>query len=115
MSELLFREETYRIIGICMQVHKELGMGLKEVNYKDAMEIEFRENSIPYKREKRFVVMYKDVQLRSPYIADFMLFDKIIVEVKSATAIIDNHVAQAISYLNVSRSRLALIINFGER
>jgi GxxExxY protein len=66
MSELLYRGETYKIIGICMQVHKELSMGLKELNYKDAMESEFCENGIPYQRENRFVVMYKSVPLSSP-------------------------------------------------
>ena len=67
MAELLFKEESFKIIGICMEIHKTLGMGLKEINYKDAMEIEFIENNIPYEREKRFSVKYKERILRNPY------------------------------------------------
>ena len=115
MSVLLFKEESYRIIGVCMKIHKTLGMGLKEINYKDAMEIDFIEECISYEREKRFTVKYKERILRNPYLADFVVFDSIIIEVKSASSIIDNHSAQALSYLSVSGMKLALIINFGER
>ena len=115
MSALLFKEESYRIVGICMNIHKNLGMGLKEINYKDAMEIDFIEEGILYEREKRFTVKYKDRILRNPYLADFLVFDSIIIEVKSGSSIIDTHLAQALSYLAVSGMKLALIINFGER
>ncbi len=115
MAEIIFKEESIKVVGVCMEIHKTLGMGLKEINYKDAMEIEFRENNIPFKREKRYQVYYKDKPLSNPYVADFLVYESIIIEVKSATAIIDAHVAQTISYLNVSRSKLGIIINFGER
>jgi GxxExxY protein len=115
MAELLFKEESFKIIGICMQIHQALGMGLKEVNYKDAMEIDFIENNITYNREKKFLVKYKDKILRNPYIADFVVYDSIVLEIKSATAIADTHLAQALSYLAVSGMKLALAINFGER
>ena len=81
MAELLFKEESFKIIGLCMEIHKTLGMGLKEINYKDAMEIEFIENNIPYEREKRFSVKYKEKILRNPYSADFLVYDSIILEV----------------------------------
>ncbi len=68
-----------------MNIHKALGMGLKEINYKDAMEIDFIEECILYEREKRFTVKYKDRILRNPYLADFVVFDSIIIEVKSAS------------------------------
>ncbi|MEO5943808.1 MAG: GxxExxY protein [Ferruginibacter sp.] len=115
MSEILFKEESYKIIGLCMKIHSVLGLGLKEINYKDAMEIEFLEENISYEREKRFVVKYKNKILRNPYVADFIIDDSIILEIKSSVAIIDAHVAQAISYLSVSGLKLALIINFGEK
>ncbi len=98
-----------------MGIHKVLGMGLKEINYKDAMEIDFIDENIEYKREKKFTVKYKGKTLRNPYLADFVCFDKMIIEVKSTTAIIDAHLAQALSYLAVSEIKLALVINFGER
>ena len=115
MVDLIFKEEAYKIIGICMNIHKTLGMGLKEINYKDAMEIDFIESGIIFEREKKFTVKYKDKILRNPYFADFVVYDSIIIEVKSSTALIDSHMAQALSYLAVSEMRLALLINFGER
>jgi GxxExxY protein len=115
MAELLFKEESFKIIGVCMEIHKSLGMGLKEINYKDAMEIDFIEQGINYSREKKFVVKYKNKVLRNPYIADFIVYDSVVIEVKSASAIIDSHLAQALSYLAVSGMKLALVINFGER
>ena len=115
MAELLFKEESFKIIGICMEIHKSLGMGLKEINYKDAMEIDFIENEVTYSRERKFAVKYKNKTLRNPYIADFIVYDCIVLEIKSASAIIDNHLAQALSYLAVSGMKLALVINFGER
>jgi GxxExxY protein len=115
MAELLFKEESFKIIGLCMEIHKTLGMGLKEINYKDAMEIEFIENNIPYEREKRFSVRYKEKILRNPYSADFLVYDSIILEVKSLAAIIDTHLYQALSYLSVSQQKLGMVINFGEK
>ena len=115
MAELLFKEESFKIIGTCMEIHKTLGMGLKEINYKDAMEIEFIENNIPYEREKKFAVKYKERILRNPYSADFLLYDSIILEVKSVAAIIDNHVYQTLSYLSVSQQKLGMVINYGEK
>ena len=98
-----------------MKIHNSPGLGLKEVNYKDAMEIDFMEDNVPYEREKKYTVKYKGKILRNPYLADFVVYDAIVLEVKSSTAIIDVHVAQAISYLSVSGMKLSLIINFRER
>ena len=115
MTELLFKEESYKVVGVCMNIHKTLGMGLKEINYKDAMEIDFIEENISFDRERRFMVKYKDKVLRNPYVADFVVFNSIVIEVKSVPSIIDTHLAQALSYLAVSGMKLALVINFGER
>jgi GxxExxY protein len=115
MTELIFKEEAYQIIGMCMEIHKTLGMGLKEINYKDAMEIDFMEEEIQFDREKKFTVTYKNRILRNPYIPDFVVFDSIILEIKATPCIIDAHLSQALSYLAVSGMQLALVINFGER
>ena len=82
MPELLFKEASYKIIGVCMKIHSTLGLGLKEINYKDAMEMDFAEEDIKYEREKRFAVKYKDKILRNPYVADFIIDNSIILEVK---------------------------------
>lgn len=115
MTDILFKEESFKIIGVCMEIHRSLGIGLKEVNYKDAMEMDFMEKEIPFQREKRFDVFYKGRKLRNPYFADFVLYDSIILEIKSASSIIDTHLAQALSYLSVAEKKLAIVINFGEK
>ena len=115
MAELINKEESFKIIGICMEIHKALGMGLKEINYKGAMEIEFLEQNIPFHREKRFAVQYKGKTLRNPYSADFLVYDSIILEVKSVVSIVPAHISQAISYLSVSQQKLGMIINYGEK
>lgn len=70
MTDLIYEEEAFKIVGVCMKIHQALGTGLKEMNYKDAMEIDFMDNEIPFDREKRFMVKYKDRILRNPYVAD---------------------------------------------
>lgn len=110
MAELLLKEEAYKIVGVCMQIHKTLGMGLKEVNYKDAMEIDFLESNIPFEREKKFIVTYKNQILRNPYYADFVVYDSMILEIKSASMLTEAHTAQTLSYLAVSGIKLALLI-----
>lgn len=115
MGKLLYEDQTYQLIGICIQIHKTMGMGLKEINYKDAMEIDFTEFNIPFEREKKFRISYKGKTLNNPYYADFIVHDSIIIEVKSASQLIEQHSAQTLSYLSVSGLKLALLINFGER
>jgi len=108
------KDETYQIIGICMEVHNQLGAGFLEIVYKDALEYEFRNTGILFEREKEYAVYYKGIILPHKFYADFVVFDKVILEVKGIKAIADEHVAQAINYLNVSDNRIALIVNFGE-
>ncbi|MEA3496505.1 MAG: GxxExxY protein [Bacteroidota bacterium] len=114
MSELLYKNESYQIIGKCMEVHNNLGAGFLEIVYKDALELEFKKAEIPYEREKKYEVNYKGVILPHKFYADFVVFDKIILEVKGVTCIADEFVAQALNYLKVSNNKLALIVNFGE-
>ena len=96
------------------EVHNNLGPGFLEIVYKDALEYEFNKTGIPYEREKEYIVNYKDVTLPHKFYADFVVFDKIILEVKAIAGIADEFIAQAINYLKVSKNKLALIVNFGE-
>jgi len=98
-----------------MEVHKELGMGFKEVLYKDAIEIELKERKIHYKREREFRIEYKGKVLPHKFYADFVIDDSIILEVKSASFIVNNFVAQTINYLKASGLKLGIIANFGEK
>jgi len=108
-----FQQESYEIIGICMEVHRILGKGLLEIVYKDAIEYEFKSQNIPYEREKKYEVTYKETILPHYFFADFVVFDKIILEVKSQKEIVDEHYKWVINYLGISKCPLGLIINFG--
>lgn len=114
MTDILYKEESYEIIGKCMEVHNNLGPGFLEIVYKDALEFEFRKANIPYEREKKYDVNYKGITLPHKFYADFIVMDKIILEIKSVQGIADEFIAQAINYLKVSNNQLALIVNFGE-
>lgn len=110
------KNETYEIIGVCMEVQRTLGYGFSEVIYKDAIEMEFITNSFVYRRESELSVTYKIHILLHRFIADFICFDRIIVEVKSCDkGISDNHIAQTLNYLRVSGNGIGLIVNFGKR
>ncbi|MGE4346285.1 MAG: GxxExxY protein [Flavobacteriaceae bacterium] len=109
----LYREEeTYKIIGACMKVHQELGSGLLEVIYKDALEIEFKVNDIPFVREKEFVVEYRGIVLPHRFYADFVVCDDIILEIKAVKEISNEHMAQTLNYMKLSNSEIGLLVNF---
>ncbi|HLV46039.1 MAG TPA: GxxExxY protein, partial [Flavobacterium sp.] len=88
-----------------------LGKGFSEIVYKDALEIEFRDAEILYQREKEYSVNYKGIILPHKFYADFVVFGNIILEIKSAKNIIDEHIAQTLNYLKVSQNKVALIVN----
>lgn len=115
MEQVVYKSEAYQIIGVCMEMYNTLGYGFSEVVYKDAMEIEFLQRNINYRREDEHAVKYKGNILKHKFFADFTLHDTIIVEVKAhKDGITDNMIAQTLNYLKVSGLRLALIINFGK-
>src|SRR6185436_8860796 len=109
-----FQDETYGLIGICMEVHRILGKGLLEIVYKDAIEYELRQRNIPYEREKKYVVNYKGITLPHPFFADFVVNNKIILEVKAKQGIVEEHFAYLINYLAISKRKVGLLINFDE-
>ncbi|MBP7477255.1 MAG: GxxExxY protein [Chitinophagales bacterium] len=115
MEKILFKEESYAIIGKCLEVHNHLGAGFSEIVYKDALEYEFNRSNIFYEREKKYEVNYKGMILPHYFFADFVVFGNIILEVKGVGGISEEFIAQAINYLKVSNNQLALIVNFGER
>ncbi len=111
-QDLIFKDENYKIVGICMDVHRILGGGLSEIVYKDALEYEFQLQGIPFRREKEYPVPYKDIILPHKFYADFVVYDNIILEVKAVSAIIDEHIAQTINYVRLTKGRLGIIANF---
>lgn len=114
MGTLLYNEDTYKIIGVCMDVHRELGKGFSEIVYGDALEIEFIEKGINYTREKTFNIIYKGKLLPHKYKADFILEDIIVLEIKAISCLTDSHIKQTLNYLAVTKLKLGLLINFGE-
>ena len=111
--DLIYKEESYQIIGKCMEVHNELGHGFLEIVYKDALEFLFDKNDILYEREKIYPVYFQNVLLPHQFYADFVVFDQIILEIKSCSTLTDEHIAQTINYLKASKNRLGLLVNFG--
>jgi GxxExxY protein len=114
MEEFYLKEETYKIIGICMEVHKILGKGHSEIIYGDALEYEFRKNEIPFEREKKYNITYKDIILPHHYFSDFVLFDEIILEIKAIQELSSSEIKQTLNYLAASKNKIGLLINFGE-
>ncbi|MDA3872204.1 MAG: GxxExxY protein [Candidatus Marinimicrobia bacterium] len=112
MTEILYKEESYNIIGKCFEVYNNLGGNFSEIVYKDALEYEFKNTKIHFEREKKYSVNYKGIILPHEFYADFVVFDKIILEVKAVSILVDKFTAQALNYLKVSNNKLALIVNF---
>ncbi len=113
MTDLIYKDEAYELTGICMEVHNHLGPGLLEIIYKEAIEWELDSRLIQYEREKEFPVYYKGVLLRKRFNVDFVVYDKIVLEVKARETIVNDDIAQVIYYLKLSGCRLGIIVNFG--
>lgn len=112
---LLYPEESYKINGAIYEVHKNLGPGLLEKVYQEALEREFKWQGIPYVREKEFSIVYKGEELEQKYIADFVCYDKIVVELKAVEDLLPIHTAQVINYLSITGYKLGLLVNFNVR
>ena len=108
-------KETYAIIGAAMTVHRELGCGFLEAVYQDALEKEFQHLKIPFEREVKLPVFYRNQQLNSYYQADFICFNSVIVELKALQRLSGTEEAQVINYLKASNLHRALLINFGTK
>jgi GxxExxY protein len=113
MPDYIYPEESKRILGIAMQLHRELGCGFKEKVYQDAFEVLLQENDIPYEREKHIKLTYHGVTLEHDFFYDFLIDDKIGVELKAVSEIYGEFEAQIINYLHVSNHKLGLLLNFG--
>lgn len=114
LDEYYLKDETYSIIGLCMEVHKVLGKGHNENVYGDALEYEFKMNNIPYEREKRYNINYKDIVLPRYYFSDFTVFGEIILELKAIQTLTSSETKQVLNYLAASKNKIGLLVNFGE-
>ena len=111
--EVLFKKESYSIIGAAMEVHRTLGKGFLEIVYQESLGLEFKKRQIPFSREQILELFYKEDKLSKYFVADFICFDKIILELKSVSGLTSEHEAQVFNYLKATQMNLALLINFG--
>ena len=114
MADLIYKDEVYQIVGCCYEVHKNLGCGFLEAVYQEALSMEFKTAGIPFQNEKVLDISYKGQVLEKKYVADFICFDKIILELKAMDSLADNHLSQVLNYLKATNLRLGLLINFGQ-
>lgn len=112
-KEFLYKDESYKILGCCMEVHSNLGCGFLEAVYQEALELEFIRNSISYEVESQIEIYYKGVILDKKYYADFVCCDEIILELKVVKSIEEIHVAQLMNYLKATGKKVGNLINFG--
>ena len=112
-GKVLFPEESYKIIGAAMEVHRVLGCGFTEPVYQEALERELTLRLIPFEREKTIHILYKGIELTKDFRVDFFCYNKIIVELKAVSSFADEHYAQVYNYLKASGSELGILINFG--
>ena len=113
LEDFPLRGETDIIIGLGIEIHKTLGFGFLEIVYKDAFEYELKSRVIQYEREKEFKIKYKQIILSHKFYADFVVMDKVILEIKAKDGIADEDYAQTINYLKCSGCKVGLILNFG--
>ena len=113
MTELLYKDEVFAIVGAAIEVHKELGPGFLEAVYQEAMELEERQRQIPFESNKRLRIAYKNSWLQKPYEADQVCYEKIILEFKALDRLTGREESQVLNYLKASKLRLGLLINFG--
>jgi GxxExxY protein len=113
MTEILFKEEAYKIVGACFEVYNTQGCGFVEPVYQECLEIEFGLQAIPFEAQNRLHLSYKEHPLKQIYIPDFVCFGQIIVELKAVSKLCDEHRAQVHNYLKATGFRLGLLINFG--
>ena len=110
---LIYEQETYKILGACFEVYKQKGCGFTESVYQECLSIEFEIEKIPFVAQPKIQIEYKGRVLEQFFVPDFICFNKIIVEIKALTQIIELNKSQTLNYLNATNFDLALLINFG--
>jgi len=110
---LIYPEESKKLLGLAIQLHNEMGCGFREKVYQDAFEVLLKENKIPYEREKHIELVFHGVKLEHDFYYDFLIDDKIGVELKAVSEIVGEFESQVINYLHISNHKLGLLLNFG--
>ena len=112
MSSIIYKLESYEIMGACFEVYKEKGSGFLEAVYQECLEMELSDRGVPFLVKPPLLLTYKGRPLKSKYQPDLICYDKIIVELKAVTGLTDEHRAQLQNYLRATRMKLGLLVNF---
>ena len=115
IKELLYEEETYKIIGACMKVHRNLGAGFLESVYQESLEKELAKQAIHFDRQVKLQLTYDGQPLKKYFIADFVCYEKILLEIKATSFLIKDFEAQTINYLKSTGLPVGMLINFGQQ
>lgn len=113
MGKIYLAEESYKIVGACFNVYKEMGCGFLESVYQECLGFELMNLSIPFEEKPELKLHYQGKQLKQSFVPDFICYGKIILEIKAVSSIIDEHRAQLINYLNATKKELGILANFG--
>ena len=112
-ERIVFKKESFRIMGACFEVYRDKGCGFLEAVYQECLALEFAARSIPFVEKPQLSLRYKGHSLRQTYQPDFMCFDEIVLEIKAVSEIADEHRAQTINYLKATGKQLGILVNFG--
>ena len=113
MTEIIYKEESYKIIGACFEVYKQKGCGFTEAVYQECLAIEFELQGIPFVAQPKIELEYKGRKLSQFFVPDYICYDKIIVEIKALPDLLDVNKSQTLNYVNATKFELALLVNFG--
>jgi len=113
MKEIVLKEEVYAIVGAAMDVYWQLGRGFLEPVYQEALGIEFRRRRIPFEAQEEIVILYKGEALKRKYVADFICYGQIVIELKALEGLCSRDVGQLLNYMKATRFNVGLLINFG--
>ena len=113
MADLIYKDESYKIMGACFEVYQTLGRGFLEPVYQECLELELADRGIPFVPQRKLPISYKKRVLKQFYKADLLCFEKIVIEVKAVTELCDEHRAQVFNYLKATGMRLGILVNFG--
>ena len=113
MTEIIYKKESYAIVGACFEVYNEKGCGFLEPVYQECLGIEFDHQEIPAIGKPALTLSYRGRILKQTYQADYICFGKVVVELKAVSALVDEHRAQLLNYLHATGFELGLLVNFG--
>ena len=114
MAELIYKTESYKIIGACFEVYNQKGCGFTEAIYQECLEIEFKLQNIPFVSQPKIELEYKGTTLKQYFVPDFICFNEIIIEIKATEGLATEHTSQTLNYLNATKFKLAWLVNFGK-